>query len=72
MPRVLLLLSLVVWLGFSSLGHADVKDGGGFFKPATITRADEVIKDIKSAHKLDVAVETFATIPKDKMGGSRR
>src|SRR5437867_125773 len=45
---------------------AEVRDDGGFFKPETIRKANQEIKDLKHRTKKDLLVETYKTVPADK------
>jgi uncharacterized protein len=42
---------------------AEVRDDAGFFKPDTVARANEVIKEIKQRYKKDLVVETVRQVP---------
>jgi uncharacterized protein len=56
------------WLLLPSTAQAinpQVRDGGKFFKPDTVKKADEQIKHIEERYKKDVVVETFGEIPED-------
>ena len=46
---------------------ADVSDGGGFFSAAAIAKANEAIRTVEKKSGHDVRIETFATVPKDKV-----
>lgn len=45
---------------------AEIKDDGGFFSPAAIAKANEVIKEIHRDFKKDLLIETFKTVPADR------
>jgi uncharacterized membrane protein YgcG len=44
-----------------------VKDDGGFFSPDAVKRADQEIKEIKQRFNKDLVVETYATVPANKV-----
>ena len=44
-----------------------VKDDAGFFSPAAVKKANEVIRDIKDRLHKDVVIETFKTVPANKV-----
>src|SRR3954464_16041904 len=46
---------------------AEVRDDAGFFKPETVKKANQEIKDLKHKTKKDLLVETFKTVPADKV-----
>ncbi len=46
---------------------ADVSDGGGFFSAGAITKANEALRALEKKSRHDVRIETFATVPKDKV-----
>ena len=63
------LLGLLGLLGAAGRAYAltpEVRDEAGFFKPQTVTRANEVIKQIKQRYKKDLLVETVRHVPEDK------
>ncbi len=45
----------------------EVQDGGGFFKPETIAKVNEILATIGEKHHKDLLVETYATVPTDKV-----
>jgi uncharacterized membrane protein YgcG len=56
----------IVLLAFARPAFAlspEVRDGAGFFKPDTVEKADELIKNIKKKHKKDLLIETFSHVP---------
>src|SRR4051812_11251936 len=64
--RTLVYIALVGLLGFAGRAHAltaEVRDEAVFFKPETVTRANEVIKEIKQKYKKDLLVETVRHVP---------
>jgi uncharacterized membrane protein YgcG len=44
-----------------------VKDDASFFSPAAVKKADEVIREIKQRFNKDLVVETFKTVPANKV-----
>jgi uncharacterized membrane protein YgcG len=64
--RMLVGIALLAVLGSAVRAHAltaEVRDEAGFFKPETVTRANEVIKEIKQKYKKDLLVETVRHVP---------
>lgn len=64
--RTLVYIALVGLLGFASRAHAltpEVRDGAGFFKPETVARANEIIKEVEQRYKKDLLVETVPHVP---------
>jgi uncharacterized cupredoxin-like copper-binding protein len=63
----LLLLLALVWLTAPRPALAvyppPAKDGGMFFKPETIQKADKKIRSIYQNYRKDVIVETFLAVP---------
>src|ERR1700693_4811053 len=62
-------LPLVLTVAMSAQARAvapEVKDGGGFFTPETITKANAQLAEIEKKYKKDFLIETFATVPADK------
>src|SRR3954471_12745086 len=61
------LLACLLALGWSAgtaqLAKADVRDGAGIFKPATVSKANEIISRIQEKHHKNMVVETFASAP---------
>jgi uncharacterized membrane protein YgcG len=57
------LLGLLVSAGRAHALTPGVRDEADFFKPATVTRANEVIKEVKQKYKKDLLVETFRHVP---------
>ncbi len=49
-----------------------VKDGGGFFTPETLTKANQEIANIQKQYKKDLLIETFATVPTDKVDAVKK
>jgi uncharacterized membrane protein YgcG len=45
----------------------EIQDGGGFFKPETIAKANDLLAEIGKKHDKDLLVETYATVPADKV-----
>jgi uncharacterized membrane protein YgcG len=45
----------------------EVQDGAGFFKPETIAKANDGLAEIGKKHKKDFLIETYATVPADKV-----
>jgi len=57
------LLGLLASAGRAHALTAEVRDEAGFFKPETVTRANEVIKEVKQRYKKDLLVETVRHVP---------
>jgi uncharacterized membrane protein YgcG len=45
----------------------EVQDGGGFFKPETIAKVNDILASIGEKHHKDLLIETYATVPADKV-----
>jgi uncharacterized membrane protein YgcG len=60
------LLGLLSIVGPAQALTAEVRDQAGFFKPETVARANEVIKEIKQKYRKDLVVETFRHVPEGK------
>jgi uncharacterized membrane protein YgcG len=45
----------------------EVQDGAGFFKPETISKVNDVLAEIGKKHHRDLLIETYATVPGDKV-----
>ncbi|HXY36051.1 MAG TPA: TPM domain-containing protein [Planctomycetaceae bacterium] len=45
----------------------EVQDGAGFFKPETIAKVNDVLANIGKNHHKDLLIETYATVPADKV-----
>src|SRR5216110_1380382 len=62
---------LIGWLAVAGPASAvlvsEVKDDAGFFKPETIKKANGEIKEIKERYKHDLVVETYKTVPADRL-----
>src|SRR5258705_5047987 len=64
--RTLVYIALVGLLGFAGPAYAltpEVRDGAGFFKPETVARANEIIKEVEQRYKKDLLVETVPHVP---------
>jgi len=48
-----------------------VHDDAGFFTADAVSKADEIIKDIKERHRKDLLIETFPTAPAGKEEGAK-
>jgi uncharacterized membrane protein YgcG len=44
----------------------EVRDGGKFFSPEAVKKADEQIREIYRKHHQDVLIETFQSVPADQ------
>ncbi|HEV3340771.1 MAG TPA: TPM domain-containing protein [Pirellulales bacterium] len=67
--RTLAALVLLGLLGSASRAPAltaEVRDEAGFFKPETVTQANEVIKEVKQRSKKDLLIETVDHATKGK------
>jgi TPM domain len=69
--RLSILLSIVTAAllacpGLAKTTRLEVRDDAGFFKPETITAANEIISAIKQENKIDLLVETFLHVPRGK------
>jgi uncharacterized membrane protein YgcG len=63
-------LALVLALAVASPAWAvvpEVQDGGGFFKPETIAKANDALAEMGKKHNKDLLIETYATVPADKV-----
>src|SRR4051812_22107144 len=65
--RLIALLTLAVATGPSMALQPAVHDNAHFFKPDTVQRANETIREIKRATTKDLQIETFASPPVDGM-----
>jgi uncharacterized membrane protein YgcG len=45
----------------------ELQDGAAFFKPETIAKANDILAEIGKNHKKDLLIETYATVPADKV-----
>jgi uncharacterized membrane protein YgcG len=45
----------------------EVQDGATFFKPETIAKANDLLAEIGKKHDKDLLIETYATVPADKV-----
>jgi uncharacterized membrane protein YgcG len=45
----------------------EVQDGGGFFKPETIAKVNDILATIGEKHHKDLLIETYETVPADKV-----
>src|SRR5262245_9449337 len=45
----------------------EVKDEAGLFSPDAVKRANELIANISRKYKKDVVIETYKTVPADKV-----
>jgi uncharacterized protein len=67
--RRLIALVVVGLVGSASRASAltaEVRDEAGFFKPETVTEANEVIKEIKQRSKRDLLIDTVGHVEKGK------
>jgi hypothetical protein len=62
LPALLVCLAAV---GPAPAGPHEVRDQAELFRPDTVAKADEVIRDIKSTYHQDVLIETYAELPAD-------
>jgi uncharacterized membrane protein YgcG len=65
-------LGIPLFLALSAASPAwavvpEVQDGAGFFKPETIAKVNDALADIGKKHKKDLLIETYATVPPDKV-----
>jgi uncharacterized membrane protein YgcG len=65
-------LALVLVLATATASAAwavvpEVQDGAGFFKPETIAKVNDVLASIGKKHDKDLLIETYATVPTDKV-----
>jgi uncharacterized membrane protein YgcG len=44
----------------------EVQDKGGFFKPETIAKANDVLVDIATKYRKDLLIETYPSVPQEK------
>lgn len=51
---------------------ADIVDGGGFFSPETLTKANQTIRDIAEKTKHEIRIETFASVSADKVDAVKK
>ena len=66
MRKAVVWLFVGVALGFMLLpavSLADVRDGAGFFSPATVEQANRQIADINGKYGKDVVIETYPALP---------
>jgi uncharacterized membrane protein YgcG len=63
---VAFLLALTWSTGAAPVAKADVRDGAGFFKAETISKANTMIEQMRKKYHKDLIVDTLATAPKDK------
>jgi uncharacterized membrane protein YgcG len=69
-PARLMGIALFLALSFTTPALAvvpEVQDGAGFFKPETIAKVNDALADIGKKHKKDLLIETYATVPADKV-----
>ncbi len=65
--RILFLVAVLLTLPLPAFALTpEVRDDAGFFKRETLTKADEIIKDIKKDKKKDLLIETFRSPPDAK------
>jgi uncharacterized membrane protein YgcG len=50
-----------------TLSASEIRDGAGFFSPAVVSSATEALNQVEQRDKVGVRIETFATIPADKL-----
>jgi uncharacterized membrane protein YgcG len=63
-------IALCLALAFASPAFAvvpEVQDRAGLFKPETIAKADDVLAEIGKKHNKDLLIETYPTVPPDKV-----
>ena len=60
-------LALGCLLAVASFARAEVRDDTGLFSQDAERQADRIIKEIKDRYKKDMVVETFKSIPADRM-----
>ena len=69
-PLTRLAVALSAWLLAAAPAlavlTAEVRDGGGMFKPETVKEADTIIRAIKHDHHQDLLIESYPGIPADK------
>ena len=61
------LLVATLLLSPAILRAADVLDGGGFFSADALARANQTIRQIEQKTGREIRIETFATVPADKV-----
>jgi hypothetical protein len=65
---------LIGWLAAGTSAAAlapGVRDEAGYFKPQTVQKANEEIKDLQRELHKDLLIETFKTVPADKVKAVR-
>src|SRR5262249_46836919 len=65
---------LIGWLAALAPAAAlepGVRDEAGYFKPQTVQKANEEIKDLQRELHKDLLIETFKTVPADKVKAVR-
>jgi hypothetical protein len=65
-PLSIVTAALLACPGLAKTTRLEVRDDAGFFKPETITAANEIISAIKQENKIDLLVETFLHVPRGK------
>lgn len=65
--RFLLLVAWLACAGRAAAVASEIKDGGKFFSDDAVKKTNEQIREIARKYDKDLLVETFATVPEDKV-----
>jgi hypothetical protein len=68
--HALVSILLIGWLAVvaqAAVLEPGVRDEAGYFKPQTVQKANEEIKDLQRELHKDLVIETFKTVPADKV-----
>ena len=62
-----LVLAAAMLVAPAMIPAADIVDGGGFFSAETLAKANQTIRDLEQKTGHQVRIETFASVPTDKV-----